>query len=184
MVGASAIEPPRPGDALLRTNAALGRLLPEAMASAVYAVLDLATGDLTYANAGHPPPLLTTGPGQDEYLDDAPGVMLGVCTNISLRAGQRRLTPGTGLLFYTDGLIEDRSRDIGEGLRTLAATLLLSPARTADEIRNAAESVLDGKPSRADHVCRLAAQLTAAGATFHPLRPLSFTRLFHRPAPH
>jgi serine phosphatase RsbU (regulator of sigma subunit) len=104
---------------------------------------------------------MTTGTGHDEYLDDAPGVMLGVCTDISLRAGQRRLTPGTGLLFYTDGLIEDRSRDIDEGLSTLAATLRHSRARTADQMRAAAESVLHGKPSRADDVCLLAAQLAA-----------------------
>ena len=170
MLRAYAIDHPPPGDALQRTNTALARLLPEAIASAVYAVLDLATGDLTYANAGHPPPLITTGPGHDEYLDDAPGVMLGVCTNISLCAGRRRLTPGTGLLFYTDGLIEDRCRDIDEGLSTLAATLRHSRARTADQIRTAAESVLHGKPSRADDVCLLAARLATDGVTFHRLR--------------
>jgi serine phosphatase RsbU (regulator of sigma subunit) len=175
MLRAYAIDHPHPGDALQRTNTALARLLPEAIASAVYAVLDLATGDLTYANAGHPPPLITTGPGHDEYLDDAPGVMLGVCTNISLCAGRRRLTPGTGLLFYTDGLIEDRCRDIDEGLSTLAATLRHSRARTADQIRTAAESVLHGKPSRADDVCLLAAQIATDGVTFHRLRQLHFT---------
>ncbi len=159
MLRAYAIDHPRPDDALQRTNIALARLLPEAMASAVYAVLDLATGDLTYANAGHPPPLITTGTGQAEYLDDAPGVMLGACADISLPAGQRRLTPGTGLLFYTDGLIEDRRRDIDEGLGALAATLKQSRARTAGQIRDSAESMLHGKPSRADDVCLLAAQL-------------------------
>jgi PAS domain S-box-containing protein len=168
MLRAYAIDHPHPCDTLQRTNAALGRLLPEAMASAVYAVLDLATGDLTYANAGHPPPLITTGTGQDGclddapdvmYLDDAPGVMLGACADISVSAGQRRLAPGIGLLLYTDGLIEDRCRDIDEGLSTLAATLKQSGARTADQIRAAAESMLHGKPSRADDVCLLAAQL-------------------------
>jgi PAS domain S-box-containing protein len=161
MLRAYAIDHPHPGDALQRTNTALARLLPEAIASAVYAVLDLATGDLTYANAGHPPPLITSGPGHDEYLDDAPGVILGASADISLSAGQRRLSPGTGLLFYTDGLIEDRRRDIDEGLSTLAATLRHSGAGTADQICTAAESVLHGKPSRADDVCLLAVQLAA-----------------------
>ncbi len=159
MLRAYAIDHPHPGDVLQRTNTALARLLPEAMATAVYAVLDLATGDLTYANAGHPPPLITTGSGHAEYLDDAPGVMLGACDDISVSAGQRRLTPGTGLLFYTDGLIEDRCRDIDEGLGALAATLKQPGARTADQVRAAAESVLQGKPSRADDVCLLAARL-------------------------
>jgi PAS domain S-box-containing protein len=159
MLRAYAIDHLHPGDALQRTNAALARLLPEALASAVYAVLDLATGDLTYANAGHPPPLVTAGAGQAEYLDDAPGVMLGVCAEISLSAGQRRLRPGAGLLFYTDGLIEDRRRDIDEGLGALAVTLRQSGASTAGQIRSAGESVLQGEPSRADDVCLLAARL-------------------------
>jgi PAS domain S-box-containing protein len=159
---AYAIDHPDPGDVLQRTSTALARLLPEVIASAVYAVLDLGTGDLTYANAGHPPPLITTGPGQAVYLDDdTPGVMLGACDEVSLRAGQRRLAPGTGLLFYTDGLIEDRHRDIDEGLSALAATLRRSGARTADQTRAAAESVLHGRPSRADDVCLLAARFAA-----------------------
>jgi PAS domain S-box-containing protein len=159
MLRAYAIDHPHPGYALQRTNTALARLLPEAMASAVYAVLDTATGDLTYANAGHPPPLITTETGQAEYLDDASGVMLGACADISLPASKRRLTPGTGLLFYTDGLIEDPRRDIDEGLTALAATLTQSGARTADQIRDAAESIMHDRPSRADDVCLLAAHL-------------------------
>jgi PAS domain S-box-containing protein len=158
---AYAIDHAHPGYALQRTNAAMARLLPEAMASAVYAVLDLATGDLTYANAGHPPPLITAGTGRAGYLDDAPGVMLGARADIALPASQRRLAPGTGLLFYTDGLIEDRRSDIDEGLTTLAATVKRSRARTADQIRAAAVSVLHDRPSRADDVCLLAAHLTA-----------------------
>jgi len=144
---------------LQRTNAALLRLLPEAIASAVYAVLDLTTGDLRYANAGHPPPLLITGTGDTEYLGDAPGVLLGACADISVRAAQRRLAPGTSLLLYTDGLVEDPRRDIDEGLNALAAAVRRSGAGTADQIRAAAESLLHGEPSRADDVCLLAARL-------------------------
>jgi serine phosphatase RsbU (regulator of sigma subunit) len=169
MLRAYAIDHPHPGEVLERTNTALARLLPEAMATAVYAVLDLATGHLTYANAGHPPPLVITGTGQAEYLDDAPGVMLGACAQISVPAGQRRLTPGTGLLFYTDGLIENRCRDIDEGLGALAAAVKQPGARTADQICDAAESVLQGEPSRADDVCLLAVRLGADRAP--ALRP-------------
>jgi PAS domain S-box-containing protein len=161
MLRGYAIDHPHPGDVLQRTNAAMSRLLPDAIASAVYAVLDLTTGDLTYANAGHPPPLITTGTGHAEYLDDAPGVILGACTNPSLLVGQRQLMPGTGILFYTDGLIEDRRRDIDEGLSALAATMRQSEAPTADRIRAIAENMLHGEPSRADDVCLLAARLDA-----------------------
>jgi serine phosphatase RsbU (regulator of sigma subunit) len=159
MLRAYAIDRPDPGDVLQRTNAALLRLLPEAIASAVYAVLDLTTGELVYANAGHPPPLLITDAGDTEYLGDAPGVLLGASAGTSVRTGQRRLTPGGGLLLYTDGLIEDPRRDIDEGLNALAAAVRRSGARTADQIRAAAESLLQGEPSRADDVCLLAARL-------------------------
>jgi PAS domain S-box-containing protein len=161
MLRAYAVDHWHPGDVLERTNAALVRLLPEALASAAYAILDVTTGDLVYANAGHPPPLITADTGKAEYLDDAPGVLLGATANIPLRTAHRRLTPGTGLLFYTDGLIEDRRRDIDEGSGALAAAIKRSGARDADQIRAAAESLLHGEPSRADDVCLLAAWLTA-----------------------
>ncbi|HTZ25748.1 MAG TPA: SpoIIE family protein phosphatase [Streptosporangiaceae bacterium] len=163
MLRAYAVERSHPGDVLQRANAALVRLLPEALASAVYAILDVATGDLVYANAGHPPPLIITGSGKAEYLDDAPGVLLGASANIPLRTARRRLAPGTGLLFYTDGLIEDRRRDIDEGSGALAAAIKRSGARHADQIRAAAESLLHGEPSRADDVCLLAAWLAGSG---------------------
>jgi len=172
MLRAYALDQPQPSDVLQRTNAAMIRLLPEAIASAIYAVLDPATGDLVYANAGHPPPLITTGTGDAEYLEDAPGIMLGVSPDIPLCAAERRLAPGTSLLFYTDGLIEDRRRAIDEGLSALAEALKRSAACSVDEIRDAAESLLDGEPLRADDVCLLAARLTplrAQGRTWRDL---------------
>jgi serine phosphatase RsbU (regulator of sigma subunit) len=157
---AYALDHSQPCDVLRRTNAAMIRLLPEAIASAIYAILDLATGDLVYANAGHPPPLITTGTGDAEYLEDAVGVLLGVSVDIPLSAARRRLAPGTGILFYTDGLIEDRRRAIDEGLGALAAALRQSTGCSVGQIREAAESLLDDEPSRADDVCLLAARLT------------------------
>ncbi len=167
MLRAYALDYQKPADVLQRTNDAMIRLLPEAIASAIYAVLDPATGDLVYANAGHPPPLITTGTGDAEYLEDAPGVMLGVSSDIPLSAAGRRLAPGTSLLFYTDGLIEDRRRAIDEGLSALAAALRQSEACSVAEIRDAAESLLDGEPSRGDDVCLLAARLAALAGSFH-----------------
>ena len=64
LLRAYAIDDPDPGSALERTNAAVAQLLPDALASVVYAVLDPATGDLAYANAGHPPPIITTSVGR------------------------------------------------------------------------------------------------------------------------
>jgi PAS domain S-box-containing protein len=87
MLRAYAIDNPDPGRVLRRTNTALAGLLPDALASVVYAVLDLGSGDLSYANAGHPPPIVITGTGQAEYLDDTTGIMLGACADITFTTG-------------------------------------------------------------------------------------------------
>jgi serine phosphatase RsbU (regulator of sigma subunit) len=125
----------------------------------VYAVLDPATGDLTYANAGHPPPIVTTTVGQSEYLDDAPGIMLGACTTASFTTGHRRLPLGARLLCYTDGLIEDRRRDICEGLAALAQTLRASRPGSAEQTCATIQSALV-RTARHDDICLLTARLT------------------------
>jgi len=161
MLRAYAIDNPDPGRVLRRTNTALTMLLPEALASVVYAVLDLSTGDLAYANAGHPPPVVITGTGQAEYLDDTTGTMLGASADTRFSTGFRRLSPGSGLLCYTDGLIEDRHRDISKGLILLAETLRLAAPFSAAQLCATAEAVLLGDAHRADDVCLLAARFTA-----------------------
>jgi serine phosphatase RsbU (regulator of sigma subunit) len=159
LLRAYAIDGPDPGRALQRTNAAVARLLPDALASVVYAVLDPATGDLAYANAGHPPPIITTNAGQAEYLDDTAGVMLGACTTASFTTGHRRLPPGASLLCYTDGLIEVRRRDIREGLTALAETLQRSCPGSAEQTCATVEGALVGT-TRQDDICLLTARLT------------------------
>lgn len=73
--------------------------------SLFYAVLNTRTGLLTYANAGHNPPLLIRADGQLEALR-APGLVLGVQLKIEPEVDQRRLASGDGVVFYTDGVTE------------------------------------------------------------------------------
>jgi serine phosphatase RsbU (regulator of sigma subunit) len=154
-----AIDDPAPARVLERANTALVSLLPDVLASAVYAVLDPATGDLSYANAGHPPPLVATGHGHAEYLDDAAGVMLGASPGASFTAGRRLLRPGARLLFYTDGLIEDRHRDITDGLAILAETLRHSSPGSAAQTCATVLAAMLGAARRHDDVCLLTARL-------------------------
>jgi PAS domain S-box-containing protein len=155
-----AIDDPDPGQVLRRTNTAVAQLLPDVLASVVYAVLDPATGDLTYANAGHPPPLLTTGTGHAEYLDDTAGTMLGASPDTSFTTGHRQLPPGARLLCYTDGLIEDRHRDISNGLTVLAETLQRCNPSSAEQTCATVQAALLGTTKRDDDVCLLTARLT------------------------
>jgi phosphoserine phosphatase RsbU/P len=156
MLRAYAIDYPSPGEVLARTNTALSRLLPEALATAVYAVLDPATGELVYANAGHLPPLVATGAGQVEYLDEAAGRMLGASPDAAFTTGQRRLPVGSVLLNYTDGLIENGHRDLSDGLDALAGVMRRSAALTAEQTCAAVRKALLGTDPRDDDVCLLA----------------------------
>jgi PAS domain S-box-containing protein len=159
LIRAYAVDDPHPAGVLRRANTALIRLLPDTVATVAYAVLDPATGDLSYANAGHPPPLLRERPGHAEYLSGAAGIMLGAAPGASFDVGHRRLPPGAVLLFYTDGLIEDRRRDIGEGFDALADAMEMAPAGPARQTCATLTTGLLGSAPRADDVCLLAVRL-------------------------
>ena len=164
LLRAYALDAPDPGDVLRRTARAQARLLPDALATVVYAVLDPASGELAYANAGHPPPVWAAAPGQASFLDDASGVMLGAPVEPDFTVGHQTLAPGTSLMFYTDGLIEDRRRDISDGLGALADVMSVtmgSPAPlSAERTCAAVQAALLGDTPRADDVCLLAVRLT------------------------
>lgn len=91
-------------------------------ATAVIARYDPADGSVVWAQAGHPAPLRTRA-GATLSLPRPRGPLLGavphaVYQTATLRLGRRDL-----LLFYTDGLVEDRKRSLEEGLRPVIATL-------------------------------------------------------------
>ena len=159
LLRAYAIDSPSPDRALQRTNAAVARLLPDALATVVYGVLDPATGDLAYANAGHPAPIVATGAGEAEYLDDTAGTMLGACTTASFTTGHRRLPPGASLLCYTDGLIEHRHHDIDEGFAALSETLQRSRPSSAEQTCATVQAAFVGAATQ-DDICLLTARLT------------------------
>jgi len=79
----------------------------------------LGTPALRYANAGHLPPLLRGDDGTVRALEGGRSVLVG-----APRAGRRveaveAVPAGSTLLFYTDGLIEQRRLPIDEGLQRL-----------------------------------------------------------------
>ena len=158
LLRAYAVNDPRPAAVLQRTNAAVHQLLPDALVSVVYALLDPSTGELAYANAGHPPPVIAAA-GPPVFLDDADGIMLGACEGASFTTGRRRLARGATLLCYTDGLIEDRRRDLSEGLAALAGTLQRSGPGSAEHTCASIEAALVNT-ARVDDICLLAARPT------------------------
>jgi serine phosphatase RsbU (regulator of sigma subunit) len=70
-----------------------------------YSVLNLATGELTYVNAGHTPPLLLRADGAVERLQDG-GIALGMFDQSRFQTGRVVLQPDDLLAIYSDGITE------------------------------------------------------------------------------
>jgi hypothetical protein len=103
-------------------------------ATVVAAVHDPATGTLTYASAGHPPPLVI-GPSEHEPVTSAASPPLGVGERTGLRQSVVPLPPGSMACLFTDGLIEARTEDGLLGRERLCELLEeLGLAATAPEL--------------------------------------------------
>ncbi len=90
------------------------------LATVVYAVLNLSSGELAYGCAGHLPPLVVLPEGRTWFLEEGRTTPLGVSQE-SLPVGARTtLPPEARLLLYTDGLVERRSSSLDAGLARLA----------------------------------------------------------------
>ena len=74
-------------------------------------ILDLETGVMKYANAGHNPPLLKKANGEFEYLRTRAGFVLAGMEGVRYRAGEMTLSPGDRLFLYTDGVPEATNKD-------------------------------------------------------------------------
>jgi sigma-B regulation protein RsbU (phosphoserine phosphatase) len=81
--------------------------------TALFAIYDPPTQRLTYARAGHPPPLLKD-PGPDSAirrLDEVGSVPLGLLPDVEFENATVTLAPGQTLVLYTDGITEAMSPD-------------------------------------------------------------------------
>ncbi|MEA2932344.1 MAG: hypothetical protein QOI56_1129 [Actinomycetota bacterium] len=122
------VEGRSPAEVLSLLNRMLGDIgTPHQMATLVVMLLDPETGELCYSNAGHPPPLLGHEDGQPQFLEDAVGVPLGAIGHAEYTEATVSLMPGSTLILYTDGLVEDRATPLDVGLERLRADLLTAP---------------------------------------------------------
>lgn len=110
---------PTPSLVLTRANRLLCRMEPEATATCIVAVWNPDDQTLLRANAGHPPPLRCRR-GEFDYVTP-PGdhLLLGAVGEHEFTDQKTFLRVGTTFLFYTDGLIEDRTSTLDEGMAAL-----------------------------------------------------------------
>ncbi|MFG3705043.1 SpoIIE family protein phosphatase [Micromonospora sp. NPDC047670] len=138
-----------PGESLTRLNRLVGTTESRSFATVVCLWFSPRTGRLRYASAGHPSPLLIRG-GDVEFLHDrALGPPVGAIPDTSYRTVEGTLAPGSRLLLYTDGLIEDRELDIDAALARLRSDAAL-PGRHVADLVDAVVARIAGRPLRDD----------------------------------
>jgi sigma-B regulation protein RsbU (phosphoserine phosphatase) len=102
-----------------------------------YLLLDTAARRLSFANAGHFPPLLMRADGSVERLATT-GLVLGVASDWSYGTGTLDLGPGDRLVCFTDGITEALSPDGDEfGDDRLVACVRAGRRQTADALADA-----------------------------------------------
>lgn len=107
LLKASSFRPGTVGDTLATINDQLCAQTDSGMfVSLIFGLLDLRTGAVEIAVAGHPSPFLLSASGEVTPMHVHRDVALGAVNGISYRVSQAQLQPGDALFLYTDGVTE------------------------------------------------------------------------------
>ncbi len=167
-----------PAEALTKVNTELCGNNPANMfVTAWVGVLDVETGTVTFANAGHNPPVRLARKGKTtdpDFIASRSGPMLAFMDGIAYRPREVSLTPGDTLFLYTDGVTEalDPKNELyGEDrlLVTLRAIESPEPESVCTIVRAAVTAFAAGAP-QADDITVLAIKYVS--------RPRVFSRSF------
>ncbi|WP_369194193.1 PP2C family protein-serine/threonine phosphatase [Streptomyces djakartensis] len=165
---AYAVDGDSPGRLLTRLHRFLHHLQPDLYATAVIARFHPDEPTLTWAAAGHPPPVLRRADGTVQILDAKPGAMLGIPLTQEIGDHTVRLSPGSTLAMYTDGLVERRAQGIDPGIGRLAEALGGFRSEELDaDLEDAADRILHpllSDSERDDDVCLLLCHVRGDGA--------------------
>jgi len=133
-----------PGKILEDTNAAICSHNREEMFVTVWlGILEISTGKLTAANAGHEYPVVKRGDGSYELYRDKHGFVIGGMAGMKYKEYEMTLEPGSRLFLYTDGVPE--ATDAGNGMygldRMIAALNETKDGSTVDVLKRLRASV-------------------------------------------
>jgi sigma-B regulation protein RsbU (phosphoserine phosphatase) len=105
-VQALAETPAEPGEVMGRLNRSLAATCPRnRFVTFFYTILDPASGELSFCNAGHNPPLLVRASGEIVRLEGG-GPVLGILPGIRYEGQRASIGVGDYLLLYSDGVTE------------------------------------------------------------------------------
>ncbi|HEY2488065.1 MAG TPA: SpoIIE family protein phosphatase [Streptosporangiaceae bacterium] len=163
-------------DALMQT---LGEREPH-FATCVYAIFDAVSGTCEMASAGHLSPLLVRPDGSSQFLDVPPAPPLGIGGG-PIESKQFEIDDGSLFVLYTDGLVENRTRDIDDGLNRLRG--VFGPGSAARPLEDLCKATLDGvyADQQRDDIAVLMARLRRIPSENHaawtlPAKPTSVRR--------
>jgi hypothetical protein len=140
MLRAFAMRNPGPGSVLFHLNNALCKGLDDdKFTTMFYGVYDPRMGSLTFADGGHPEPLLYRARSQEIEVIRAAGSIVGAFENQRFDQTTIDLEPGDILVAYTDGLIETRNVANGElyGLARVEESLRRNSNLAASQLTRA-----------------------------------------------
>ncbi|MER7495240.1 SpoIIE family protein phosphatase [Streptomyces pharetrae] len=133
---------------------------PVTGATCLYAIYDPVSRHCAIARAGHPPPALVRQDGVVEFPEVPAGPPLGL-GGLPFETADLELAEGSRLVLYTDGLVEDRVRDIDVGLDLLREALEHAGPSPEDTCRAVVDARLPARPS--DDIALLVARCRALG---------------------
>jgi PAS domain S-box-containing protein len=147
----------QPGQLMAWLNQLLDASVQPALAGAVCCRYRPETRTLTWAQAGHPAPLLFRD-GTGRVLNPPDGVLLGATSGAVYGQAEETLEPGDVLLLHTEGLVPGLREGTTAAHRLLELAPRFGEARTAQEcVRAVVEEF--GETEREDDACVLIARV-------------------------
>nr|WP_246213983.1 SpoIIE family protein phosphatase [Kitasatospora viridis] len=111
-------------------------------ARCLYAIYDPVSGRCTVARAGHLGPALVGPDGTVTFPDVPLSPPLGLGGSLPFEVAELQLAAGSNLVLYTNGLVEDRDRDLDVGLDSLRDALGDAAGRAPEETCEAVFSAM------------------------------------------
>jgi GAF domain-containing protein/anti-sigma regulatory factor (Ser/Thr protein kinase) len=171
-----AIESHGPGRTLELLDRFVQSLNEPAMATAAYAVFDTYSSKISYATAGHLPPIVICG-AQTRVLEVTPAPPLGAFPYGRCPEHELDLRSSEMLFLYTDGLVERRGIPLNVGIDTLLDAV--REARTPEQACMFAVAGLVPQEGLRDDVAIVSLQNTLVPAELHLRLPAEPRILAH-----
>jgi serine/threonine-protein kinase RsbW len=125
-------------------------------ATVALAEVDLSSGEIRLACAGHPPPIVVPPDGDPTLIWEGRSGPLGFRASAKRSEGRWRIEPMSRILLYTDGAVEQRDGDIDIGIERLMSSFARRRDEPIEGVVASLSAELIAEQQGADDVCMLA----------------------------